>query len=361
MALDSGSRLLHDVSAALENRFVRIVQENSAQLRQPPLPASQCQRAQRDLLADCGVDASFVVAIKQNGANRALRELQRAGIDNVAVWPGVVGKRLFERDTPSHQLDNMLTPTTRIELRSGTHANNFVPHNSGAIGFYLSHAALWYFIVQNSLTAALIFEEDVRCPKICSRRQWQLSCAETIARYVQLAGGPTAFDVLHLSAQSTMGHGGSEQTEPWHGDLVRTRGPCYTTMAYVITQRGARALLRNLLPISITVDSFLFERARENDQFLVLRPKRRLFEHPITNFLTSTIGYKPSLHLIAPQYRTLAVGAVVGLLLIVIVCLIVRLHVLKRQQRPDEANLRKEIIAQGSAHGTRADRQQTAS
>jgi len=267
-----------------------------------------------------GIDVSFVVSINQERANRSTDQLLKSGITNVAVWPGVVGKSLFTNGAPSAALDGLLSPVTRQELRSTTHANYFVPHNAGAVGCYFSHAALWYFIVQNNLAAALVFEDDIACK--ADRRDY----VGTIGRWISAAGGVGAFDVLHLSAHSTWGHGGAEQIEPFGNGLVRSKGPGYSNMAYLITQRGARALLQRLLPISITIDAYVFERAREDNSFLLLRPEKRLFEHPLTNFASSSIGYKPSIHIIAPQYRSLAVGIVVAVLLGIIVVLAARLH-----------------------------------
>lgn len=314
MALTKGSRLLSGVDEPTEQQFVRIVQHYTAAVHQPP------HSRPSTALQNMGIDVSFVVSINQKRANRATNHLRKADIDNVVVWPGVVGKRLFEQRNPTAALEGLLSPVTRQELRSTTHANYFVPHNAGAVGCYFSHAALWYFIVQNGLTAALIFEDDIACK--ADRRDY----VATIEHCIRAAGGVGAFDVLHLSAHSTWGHGGAEQIEPFGNGLVRSRGPGYSNMAYLITQRGARALLQRLLPISITIDAYVFERAREDDSFLLLRPEKRLFDHPLTNFASSSIGYRPSLHIIAPQYRSLAVGIVVAVLLGIIAVLVARLH-----------------------------------
>jgi hypothetical protein len=199
---------------------------------------------------------------------------------------------------------------------------------------------VWYFIVQNGLQAALVFEHDVKADE----DRWPGGVARHIASLVEEAGGVQAFDILHLSASGTLGHGGVERTKPWSHSLLRSWGPLQSCMACVITQRGARALLNGLLPISVTNDTYLYEKARTQPSFVLLRPEKRLFEHPVTNFLSSSIGYNVSFHMIPAQYRMLMIGLVVSLLLIVIVALVVRLRMLAKEKQSNKSTDQTGVI-----------------
>ena len=308
MLLNTDSRLLtRDNSAGLEQLFVSTVNKHHAPLKAQPIGSVDSS------LSKVGIDGVYVIAIDDDSMQKAQRSLARH-FGGAMPWPGVLGKQLTRTS------DRLLSPLTRHQLNSGYREHIFVPHNGGAVGCYLSHAALWYHILQAGLRAVLVCEHDIDCDD-ASRLNGDLKTI--INRLVVAAGGVENFDVLHLSAKSTNGHGGKEILQATQNGLLRTWGPLQCTQCYIVTKRGAQRLLQGAFPLVLSVDVYLFAKAREDAHFNMLRPNKPLFRHRFSEHLKSTIGYKPSLSLLPVQYQSMTFLVIIGLAILLIILLVV--------------------------------------
>lgn len=245
-----------------------------------------------------------IIACTESGYSAAANELQKCGFARVAHCSAVLGRKLRADD-----INALLTPRALQCLRSGMRESFFDTHSVNDLGCYLSHVFLWTRLARGTLgESLLICEEDVRAPA----HENSVAIGAQIDALVGEAGGAKSFDMLWLSAHSTWQHGGREAISEYSDNLVQTRGPLQCTQAYILTRRGARKLLQRAVPIDTVTDAYVWQVARMQPDFLLLRPRSApLFAHSFANFWTSSIGYSltVALSIIVPtQHRIAALG-----------------------------------------------------
>jgi glycosyl transferase family 25 len=117
------------------------------------------------------------------------------------------------------------------------------PLRAGEIGCYSSHYSLWRWFVASAYAQLLVLEDDVAV-------DWpalKLLCSRDLAS--------DGIDILKLfttyPAKSELMR---YKLFSDHSHLVRLRGYCYGTQAYVLTRRGADALIRSCGRLTMPVD-----------------------------------------------------------------------------------------------------------
>lgn len=122
----------------------------------------------------------------------------------------------------------------------------------GAIGCYLSHAALWQRLLESGEANAYIFEDDVD------------HVDSTVHAWV--ARAPSDYDLLvfHYHARTP--------PTPINDTTVQLGRFFYTT-GYMISRKGAQKLLSKCFPISEQVDSFI---SRNENDLKIYAPKKPL-------------------------------------------------------------------------------------
>jgi len=139
-------------------------------------------------------------------------------------------------------------------------AKHFLPHrithedlpSLGAIGCYLSHVSIWQHMIDENISLALIFEDDLQFPS---------NYIETLTDYCQ-----TLFDGRDLEAEcnpvdvllmACPDNRKNKKPTPLHKDLVRIEGPFFGTGAYLLTNYGAKMLMKKVFPIEVQVDAYM--------------------------------------------------------------------------------------------------------
>lgn len=258
----------------------------------------------------------FVISMGGERLDTARQTLEKMGVDNYHVWPAVVGKSIVDADTGSVDAEfaPLFSARTLTALARGRDTAKDL-NKAGAAGCSLSHIGVWKYVVDKNLPAVVVFEDDI------APVDPDLDAPQAIAQAVANAGGIEAFDVLWLYHAAMIGHG-KEQTADWSSDTKRTRGPGWCTLAYVLTQRGARALLRDALPLISTIDTYMYDVAAAYPNFVMLRTNKNIFKHSIAN---SSIGYnvRDLLTSVSSTSYTYAAAGLALALLVTIVTIIV--------------------------------------
>jgi len=115
--------------------------------------------------------------------------------------------------------------------------HHFQLHTKGAIGCSLSHIGCWKYIVDNNIEEAVIFEDD--CYLKSEMFDHVKRCYEQFNKDIFVFG----------------------YTKIYKKNMIDN---CFSTAeafvgshAYIITNKGARKLLRNSLPIELHIDAYI--------------------------------------------------------------------------------------------------------
>ncbi len=117
------------------------------------------------------------------------------------------------------------------------------PLRAGEIGCYASHHSVWRWFIKSGHDQLIVFEDDVvvdwgAIRVLCER---DLS-ADGIHILRLFATHPTRSKIARYKLFSD------------HSHLMRLRGHCYGTQAYVLTRQGAAALVKSCDVLSMPVD-----------------------------------------------------------------------------------------------------------
>lgn len=251
-----------------------------------------------------GVEQTFVISMGKQRWHDTLACLRDCGIDDALLWPAINGKELM-KSAPVALTKSLLSPQVYLSLnRQQDDAVAYSLDKPGHIGCSLSHIGLWRNMLEQNISAALIVEDDLQLNSDIEGQLKKHQCStvkELIAKFVQEARGVKQFDVLWLTYLSAYPVGGPEKKQNWSLNLWQTHGPGWCTQAYILTLDGARKLLEFAFPLCMGIDRYMYVRARmpsideKKLDFVMLRPHKNLFSHPVANMLTgSTIGYQLS-------------------------------------------------------------------
>ncbi|HEY9065481.1 MAG TPA: glycosyltransferase family 25 protein [Burkholderiaceae bacterium] len=117
------------------------------------------------------------------------------------------------------------------------------PLRPGEIGCYASHYSLWRWFIASNHTQLLVLEDDVAVDWSALR----VLCSRDL--------GADGLDILKLfttyPAQSELMR---YKLFSDHSHLMRLRGYCYGTQAYMLSRRGAAALIRSCERLTMPID-----------------------------------------------------------------------------------------------------------
>jgi glycosyl transferase family 25 len=155
---------------------------------------------------------------------------------------------------------SMLTPRTRYDLSRSRYDHRTLA-TKGALGCYMSHVSLWKKIVDENLPGLVILEDDAK-PK--TRDTY-----EKLTRALENA--PQDADYLFLMHNKICKHN-MLKNEAKHPGWVQLQDIVFGTMAQIVTNKGARTLLKYCFPIEMQVDDFIGVLSRvkkDNGEFKV--------------------------------------------------------------------------------------------
>lgn len=224
-------------------------------------------------LKNSGVDDVLVISLdnSKRWTAQVQPQMRAAGFgkDEYGVWRGVNGWTLSRQD-----LKDVLSPQTFYKLHCDEqHRQNATEEEKedegvfsrGAVGCALSHIGIWKYVVAHpQVRAVLVLEDDVAFDSRVS------DAPRRIAKLIEYAGGVETFDMIRLDGnESPRQHRMCAKMEKSHTPFLhRCMGMYYSFGSYIITKRGARALLKHCLPIETHIDnlpSFVTELNRTAD------------------------------------------------------------------------------------------------
>jgi len=177
--------------------------------------------------------------------NRISREAKEAGITMSRV-DAVDASTFVAHQHPA------VTLATAHNIYFKTRRSNYEIDAAGAVGCSLSHFKVWEELIKSdpSIKATLVFEDDSSVPA---------GLKEKLVRVLNAA--PPDWDVLQL--QRTKFAGGATGCKPIKGeDEWQLCTSLMGTHAYIVSRKGAKALLEKAYPIELHVDAYMAYMAR---------------------------------------------------------------------------------------------------
>lgn len=164
---------------------------------------------------------------------KTLNRVNNAGWSDARRWVGVDG---------SNSIDLKNNWNKHGNPRLSNKYNDFLEgyQSGGKQGCCLSHMNVWKYIIENDISMATIFEDDILFHEdfnYLSVKYWNRT--------------PTSFDALFIGAQF----------DNINSELI-TRQPMYCLHAYIITREGAQKLYNSVIthPSGVyTIDVMLYD------------------------------------------------------------------------------------------------------
>jgi GR25 family glycosyltransferase involved in LPS biosynthesis len=191
--------------------------------------------------------------------------IKNQGIENIQIFPAVVGKDLPNKG--SEEYEKFGDPRKYLSLLTyfnliKKNARRFHHQNTqwGSVGCYLSHFLLWSKLVDDpNLQSMLIFEDDI---------EFNSSFADTFKNQI-LPNIPSNSDVVFLDTCRI-----KKKTVPYNTYFNRIVSLFFGTHAYIITKQGAINFLKQIFPIEMQLDSYMAKYAEINDLYLYVSAKK---------------------------------------------------------------------------------------
>ena len=156
--------------------------------------------------------------------------------DNYQFFKAIKGK-----DIPTDELNNLLAPNAWYTIN--IHRNDYKQICSlGAVGCYLSHYNIWKEIIENDYKNVIVFEDDITT---------NLNY-EQIMEYINTL--PSDYDYANLSYWYPLGYELKEINDKWSTSKDVN---IVWSNAYIISNKGAKKLIKKALPMSLQVDIYV--------------------------------------------------------------------------------------------------------
>jgi GR25 family glycosyltransferase involved in LPS biosynthesis len=197
---------------------------------------------------------SFCISLEKNKDRWSgiLDMIRDAGFEDVEIFPGINGNEIgkmakgeqVSEDTQSlvnsfGGLANLLTPWARYSLKMGKKRKYDAQLSSwGAVGCYLSHVLIWNMMIEDDLPYCVIFEDDVKFVD---------NFKEEFQKRLKFI--PEDADGIFLGVNDNF------SPKKYNEYFDKIEGVFFGLHAYILTNAGARKLLKNAFPIEVQVDS----------------------------------------------------------------------------------------------------------
>ena len=184
------------------------------------------------------------------------------GITDITIYPAVNGPEIgnffnFEKGNSNVSektkeiinslggIDKIVSTWGLYHLYNKTYRKDHAQLGSwGAVGCALSHMFLWQHIVDENLPMAIIFEDDIEMDPTFKEKLPEI-----------LNNIPEDADVVFLDVFMNF------KPLQYNDMFDRVMGQFFGLHAYIMTNKGARKLLPQTLPIEIQIDSYIGFRA----------------------------------------------------------------------------------------------------
>jgi GR25 family glycosyltransferase involved in LPS biosynthesis len=202
---------------------------------------------------------------KQDTWPGLIETFKQQGIDNIKIFPAVVGKDLPNSGSVEYTKfgdpQNYITLLTYFNLVKNKLRRFHSQHTTwSSIGCYLSHISLWQMLLDDpSLKYMLIFEDDVK---------FNSDFANTFQNEI-LPNIPANSDIVFLDVLKNY-----VKNVPYNEYFEKIVSLFFGLHAYIITKQGAANLLKEAFPIEMQLDSYIAKYAELNDLNLYVSTKK---------------------------------------------------------------------------------------
>jgi len=197
----------------------------------------------------------YCISLEKNKPtwNAILKNIKiNTGFENVKMFPAIQGSDLEKyyknNEVVSQPINDIISKHgdvmslwARYKLHTNENRREHAQFGSwGAVGCYLSHASLWEMVVNQNLDHCLIFEDDV---------VFEPDFVEKYNKVINYIPSDTDIFFLDISW--------CEKSEKYNELLDKITGKFFGMHAYIITNAGAKKLLKHIFPIEVQIDSYI--------------------------------------------------------------------------------------------------------
>lgn len=195
---------------------------------------------------------------------KVINELTKIGNEftNYTIFEAIIGKTISD-----DEIKRLLTLDAQYSFYINAHNYDQI-RSRGEIGCYLSHLEVWKDIVKNNYNNVIILEDDVFS---------ELSSSKINEHLNKL---PLDYDVAHLGWFSRYEGDYLKKCDNWVVPLDNKErfSMIYGTFSYMLSNKGARELIANALPINMQVDSYISVYSSLNPSFKRFLSIEQLFK-----------------------------------------------------------------------------------
>ncbi len=194
------------------------------------------------------IDKIYIISLKKNRerANNVIKNLNKLGgiFQKNNIFEGVDGSLLTET-----QLKNYLSIKAQYSLKNPCTYDEI--RTVGEIGCYLSHYKIWEDIISNNYKNCIIFEDDAE----------PLENYETILNYLNSV--PKDYDIAYLGWWNRYSYNYYINNDYWlytdksKNNKNKKRCMILGLYSYMISNNGAKELIKKGMPIDLQVDSYI--------------------------------------------------------------------------------------------------------
>lgn len=212
------------------------------------------------------IDKIYIINLERakERLEKIIRELEKLGgqFTNYTVFKAIDGKTISE-----DEIKKLLTLDAQYSFY--INAFNFDQIRSrGEVGCYLSHLGVWKDMIKNNYNNVIIIEDDV----------FSNMTSKQINKNLDFL--PLDYDVAHLGWFSRYEGNYLKKSTNWVIPIDNKKhfSMIYGTFSYMLSNKGARELIANAIPINMQVDSYISIYSSLNPSFKRYLSISQLFE-----------------------------------------------------------------------------------
>ena len=191
------------------------------------------------------IDKIYIINLERakDRLNKVVNELKKLGgpFLNYNIFKAIDGKTIKD-----DEINKLLT----LDAQYSYYINAFnydQIRSKGEVGCYLSHLGVWKDMVKNNYNNVIILEDDV----------FTTLNKDQINKNLNLL--PNDYDCAHLAWFSRFEGEYLKKSPNWVIPIENYKrfSMIYGTYAYMLSNKGAKELIANAVPINMQVDSFI--------------------------------------------------------------------------------------------------------
>ena len=212
------------------------------------------------------VDKIYIINLERatERLEKVISELEKIGgqFSNYTVFKAIDGKTISE-----DEIKKLLT----LDAQYSFYINAFnydQIRSRGEVGCYLSHLGVWKDMVKNNYNNVIILEDDV----------FSNMTSQQINKNLDYL--PLDYDVAHLGWFSRYEGNYLKKSTNWVVPVDNNKrfSMIYGTYSYMLSNKGAKELIANAIPINMQVDSYISVYSSLNSSFKRYLSILQLFE-----------------------------------------------------------------------------------